>query len=250
MVTLVRVQGPRADPLLTARFAAFRRNHWQWGGQPGNYALMVKQGFCVNEAIRVGRRLGLEWLFHLDVDELFLPELPRVRCCRRCSILHCSFGGAAAGSSSRRSFFFAFQPPVEHRHHHHSSFLRRHCGRRLQGLMRVEDVLRAVPESVSSVRFLNSESVPESTDTPNRFADISLFKVRVLPDCCELLMSMFHRRTACVPLRLHCVCCFHKKMQKDAAAALLCGSPFVSCRLGCCCCCWHGGEPLDGVLIF
>lgn len=44
--------------------------------------------------------------------------------------------------------------------------------------MRVEDVLRAVPPAVTSVRFLNSESVPEATDTPNRFADISLFKAR------------------------------------------------------------------------
>lgn len=48
----------------------------------------------------------------------------------------------------------------------------------------MEDVLSAVPPSVTSVRFLNFESVPESTDTPNRFADISLFKVLAAGNCC------------------------------------------------------------------
>lgn len=44
-------------------------------------------------------------------------------------------------------------------------------------------MLRSVSPAVTSVRFLNFESVPEATDTPNRFADISLFKVgdRVSP---------------------------------------------------------------------
>lgn len=79
MVSLVTLRGPRADEALSARFRAFEANHWQWGGQPGNFALMVKQGFCVNEAVRLGRRKGLDWIFHLDVDELFLPELPKAR---------------------------------------------------------------------------------------------------------------------------------------------------------------------------
>lgn len=73
-VTLLPLAGPRAPPAVVARFARYHSNHWQWGKRPGNYQLMVKQGFCVNEAIRWARRRGdLEHVFHLDVDELFLP---------------------------------------------------------------------------------------------------------------------------------------------------------------------------------
>ncbi len=68
----------RADASRAARFATFRGNHWQWGGRPGNYELMVKQGFCVQEAIREaharGRNSSADWLFHMDVDEALLPR--------------------------------------------------------------------------------------------------------------------------------------------------------------------------------
>lgn len=99
---------------LAARFQAYRGNHWQWGGQPGNYALMVKQGFCVNEAIRRGRAEGLEWIFHLDVDELFLPELPKARRragvagpCSRLRVLGSQLRAASCPASSSCAEFAA-----------------------------------------------------------------------------------------------------------------------------------------------
>jgi len=79
-VTLARLRGAAADSGRVERLRAFTANHWQWRHRPGNYELMVKQGFAVNEAIRAarlsGRNLSDEWLFHLDVDEAFLPRIP------------------------------------------------------------------------------------------------------------------------------------------------------------------------------
>lgn len=137
------------DAARGARFAAFRANHWQWGGKPGNYALMVKQGFSVNEAIRENRiaaaaaaaaaardntlpppaqrrllNLSEHWLFHLDVDEALLP-------------------GDGPGP---------------------------------RGALRVEDALTALPVGVTSARFLNAEAVPEHEGVRCRLAEVTLFK--------------------------------------------------------------------------
>ena len=46
-VTLMFVGPPFASALEVQEFWAFEDLHWQWGGQPGNYNLMVKQGFGV-----------------------------------------------------------------------------------------------------------------------------------------------------------------------------------------------------------
>lgn len=45
----------------------------QWVGQPGNFGLMVKQGYGLLEALQRARRDGQHWLLHLDPDELFHP---------------------------------------------------------------------------------------------------------------------------------------------------------------------------------
>jgi hypothetical protein len=89
-VQLLRLSpGPGHDGAAALRFAAFQSNHWQWRGRPGNYVLMVKQGFAVNEAIRAAKlgklpfqrlhssaeALNTSWLFHLDVDEAFVPRM-------------------------------------------------------------------------------------------------------------------------------------------------------------------------------
>lgn len=89
-VQLLRLSpGPGHDAAAALRFAAFHANHWQWRGRPGNYVLMVKQGFAVNEAIRAAKlgklpfqkyhphaeALNTSWLFHLDVDEAFVPRM-------------------------------------------------------------------------------------------------------------------------------------------------------------------------------
>lgn len=45
----------------------------QWVGQPGNFGLMVKQGYGLLEALGRARKDGQHWLLHLDPDELFHP---------------------------------------------------------------------------------------------------------------------------------------------------------------------------------
>ena len=42
--------------------------------QPGNYKLMVKQGFGVERALRAGLQQGLQWLIHADPDELLYSQ--------------------------------------------------------------------------------------------------------------------------------------------------------------------------------
>ena len=128
---------PAADKARYDRFVAFRSHHWQWAGRPGNYELMVKQGFCVNEAIRAkktasraasGRPRALyhnlsdHWLFHLDVDEALLP----------------------------------------------------HPGPR--GALRLDSVLAGLPAAATSARFLNYEAVPESETIRSRLREVTLFK--------------------------------------------------------------------------
>jgi hypothetical protein len=149
-VTLAPLTPPAAanataeDAARWARFVAFRGNHWQWGGRPGNYALMVKQGFCVNDAIRhhraraPGGRLAAlsdDWLFHLDVDEALLPTVDAA-----------TTTTTTAAASRRR------------------------------GVLRVEDALSALPAAATSARFLNDEAVPERADVAARLREVTLFK--------------------------------------------------------------------------
>jgi len=74
-VELLRLDSPPVE--LQQRTRAFTENHWQWRNKRGQFALMVRQGVAVNEAIRAGRLSGRntsdEWLFHLDADEVLLP---------------------------------------------------------------------------------------------------------------------------------------------------------------------------------
>lgn len=45
-VTLLFLAPPFASAGDIAQFAAWQGRHWQWGGKPGNFNLMVKQGEC------------------------------------------------------------------------------------------------------------------------------------------------------------------------------------------------------------
>lgn len=42
--------------------------------QKSNELLMTKQTFGMNEGVRAGRADGMDWLLHIDTDELFVPE--------------------------------------------------------------------------------------------------------------------------------------------------------------------------------
>ena len=51
----------------------------EFGSQPGNFRLMIKQSFNSEEAIHTARELGMEWILHIDVAELFYPAFPYSR---------------------------------------------------------------------------------------------------------------------------------------------------------------------------
>ena len=51
----------------------------EFGSKPGNYRLMILQSFNAEEAIHVARELGLDWILHIDVDEVFYPSWPGAR---------------------------------------------------------------------------------------------------------------------------------------------------------------------------
>lgn len=43
-----------------------------FSGKPGNYRLMVKQSFNLQEACIKARAQGIHWLFHIDTDEVVI----------------------------------------------------------------------------------------------------------------------------------------------------------------------------------
>jgi hypothetical protein len=45
----------------------------QWSDKPGNYELMVKQGYAEQTALSRSKLSGIDWLMHIDPDELFYP---------------------------------------------------------------------------------------------------------------------------------------------------------------------------------
>ncbi|KAG2452028.1 hypothetical protein HYH02_003066 [Chlamydomonas schloesseri] len=45
-----------------------------WGRRPGNWRLMSKQGYCGNIAFDRARRDGMNWMAHIDADELMIPS--------------------------------------------------------------------------------------------------------------------------------------------------------------------------------
>ncbi|PRW56345.1 glycosyltransferase-like protein [Chlorella sorokiniana] len=80
-VTLIHIHPPFASAAQQAKFEAYARSAGdvatqQWGGQPGNFELMVKQGYGEHEALRLAKADGMHWLLHLDPDELLHPGGP------------------------------------------------------------------------------------------------------------------------------------------------------------------------------
>eukprot|EP01026_Neomeris_dumetosa_P028844 TRINITY_DN2336_c0_g1_i4.p1 TRINITY_DN2336_c0_g1~~TRINITY_DN2336_c0_g1_i4.p1 ORF type:complete len:616 (-),score=86.67 TRINITY_DN2336_c0_g1_i4:287-2134(-) len=73
---MIFVQGPHASPLDIDAFEQWASKHWQWGGKPGNYQLMVKQGYGTKEALRMAHESGWEWMVHIDSDEFLRPGAP------------------------------------------------------------------------------------------------------------------------------------------------------------------------------
>ncbi|GMH41555.1 hypothetical protein BSKO_09465 [Bryopsis sp. KO-2023] len=75
-LTLIHIHSPFATPTDNAKFRVWTKLHKQWGGKPGNFELMVKQGYGTREALNISSVDGMEWLMHMDPDEFFYPDNP------------------------------------------------------------------------------------------------------------------------------------------------------------------------------
>ena len=72
-VELMHIHEPWATPVDAASFHAYHAATVLWAGRSGNFELMFKQGYGLDEALRRSKAAGVHWLLHLDPDELFLP---------------------------------------------------------------------------------------------------------------------------------------------------------------------------------
>ncbi|KAL6776982.1 hypothetical protein ACKKBF_B19730 [Auxenochlorella protothecoides x Auxenochlorella symbiontica] len=72
-VRLIHVHEPWAKGVDSALVELYSGLSRQWKGRPGNYALMVTQGFGEHEGLRRAKEDGMQWLLHLDPDELVQP---------------------------------------------------------------------------------------------------------------------------------------------------------------------------------
>lgn len=75
-VSLIHVHPPWASAKDTALLDLYASLSRQWKGRPGNYALMITQGYGQQEALERAKRDGMNWILHLDPDELFYPGGP------------------------------------------------------------------------------------------------------------------------------------------------------------------------------
>jgi len=77
-VTLLHIHLPWATPQEVQRYqqyatGASEASTRQWAHLPGNFELMVKQGYGLGEALAAAAADGMHWMLHLDPDELLHP---------------------------------------------------------------------------------------------------------------------------------------------------------------------------------
>ena len=70
---VIHIHEPWASATDRALYSAYSNATITWAGGVGNYELMFKQGFCLQEALRRAKAAAWSWLMHLDPDELFHP---------------------------------------------------------------------------------------------------------------------------------------------------------------------------------
>eukprot|EP00210_Caulerpa_lentillifera_P008089 g7723.t1 len=75
-LSLIHIHPPFASDNDLVDFATWTQAHKQWGGKPGNFELMVKQGYGITKCLQLAKRKGDDWLLHIDPDELFYPDSP------------------------------------------------------------------------------------------------------------------------------------------------------------------------------
>lgn len=74
VVKVVPIRAPLVDDALKHQLERWSRWHRQWGHRPGNYELMVKQTFAITLAIQIAKGENMDWIMHIDPDELFVAE--------------------------------------------------------------------------------------------------------------------------------------------------------------------------------
>lgn len=81
-IELIHIHRPWATPVESLVFEAYQniiqspQEQGNATGLRGNYELMNKQGYGVQESLRRSKAAGFDWLLHLDPDELFYPGGP------------------------------------------------------------------------------------------------------------------------------------------------------------------------------
>lgn len=74
VVKVIPIRVPLVDETLKHQLERWSKWHRQWGHRPGNYELMVKQTFAITLAIQLAREENMDWIMHIDPDELFVAE--------------------------------------------------------------------------------------------------------------------------------------------------------------------------------
>ncbi|KDD73134.1 hypothetical protein H632_c2500p0 [Helicosporidium sp. ATCC 50920] len=75
-VTVFHIHPPWASAKEEALAAARGMRSGSWTERVGNYRLMAVQAYCESLALETARRDGMDWMLHLDPDELFYPASP------------------------------------------------------------------------------------------------------------------------------------------------------------------------------
>ncbi|GIL59605.1 hypothetical protein Vafri_14359, partial [Volvox africanus] len=73
-VSLILISPPFAPSEAVRRWRAHAELN-EWAQKPGNWRLMAKQGYCGDIALARARAEGIQWMMHIDVDELLLPAV-------------------------------------------------------------------------------------------------------------------------------------------------------------------------------
>jgi len=76
-IKVLAIRPPLTDPEITKMLQAFQKNNFNWDNRPGNFVNMVRQAFAVELAIVEARTENMDWIIHIDQDELFLGESDR-----------------------------------------------------------------------------------------------------------------------------------------------------------------------------
>ncbi|GLI65059.1 hypothetical protein VaNZ11_008485 [Volvox africanus] len=73
-VSLILISPPFA-PTEEVRSWRVHASQNEWAQKPGNWRLMAKQGYCGDIALARARAEGIQWMMHIDADELLLPAV-------------------------------------------------------------------------------------------------------------------------------------------------------------------------------